>query len=367
MLKFVRGCSVFLRHRGLGLPPRSFVIGLRPWKRFIVHWLDGENVVRISRWITRWRFYTTIAPSILARDGSKVYVWGYKAPPFVEQFCRRWSIPLIRIEDGFIRSVKLGATLTPPLSLCFDTSGMYFDATGPSDLEDLLQTYDFAADPQLMVRAREGIRTLISSRLSKYNTSDAAEISAIYGQKTGKRVLVVGQVEGDASIERGCARKIDNNDLVRIAAEENPNAQIIYKPHPEILHGTRPNQSNPDDVRHLCMVLDQDIALADAFETVDHVYTITSLSGFEALIRGIRVTCVGMPFYAGWGATDDRQPCARRTARRTVEEIFAAAYILYPRYFDPVLRKEMTFEEALGLLGRLKLEAARKPDQPAAA
>ena len=345
---------------GLNLPARSFVIGLRPWKKFIVYWLPDENVVRISRWITSWRFHAFIAPSILARKRSKVYVWGYKAPIFVEDFCRRQSVPLIRIEDGFIRSVKLGATLTPPLSLCFDRTGMYFDATGPSDLENLLQGYDFASDPLLMQRSRDGIHKLINSRLSKYNTSQAADVAAVYGPKNRKRILVVGQVEGDASIEKGCARKIDNNDLVRIARDENPDAQIIYKPHPEVLHGTRPNQSNPDDVRHLCLLLEQDIALADAFETVDHVYTITSLSGFEALIRGITVTCVGMPFYAGWGVTDDRQICARRTARRTIEEIFAAAYILYPRYFDPMIKKELAFEEALDLLARMKMDQARK-------
>jgi capsular polysaccharide export protein len=312
--------------------------------------------VRISRWITSWYFHTLIGPLILAHPGSKVYVWGYKAPPFVDDFCRRHFIPLIRIEDGFIRSVKLGAKRIPPLSLCFDRSGMYFDATGPSDLEILLQTHDFAADPALLQRAKSGIQKLINSRLSKYNTSDSADISPIYGPKSRKRVLVVGQVEGDASIEKGCSRKIDNNDLVRIAFDENPDAQIIYKPHPEILHGTRPKQSNPYDVRHLCLLLEQDIALADAFETVDHVYTITSLSGFEALIRGIKVTCIGMPFYAGWGVTDDRQECRRRTARRSVEEIFAAAYILYAKYFDPALKRELVFEQALDLLGQMKME-----------
>jgi capsular polysaccharide export protein len=330
------------------------VIGLRPWKKFIVYWLPGEKVSRKSRMINRLHFFALIAPAILARRGSKVYVWGYKAPDFVEVFCEKWSIPLVRIEDGFIRSVALGATLVPPLSLCFDTRAMYFDATKQSDLERILETYDFSADGDLMQRAKAGMEKLVTSRLSKYNTSNDVDIDEVYGQKDRKRILVVGQVEGDASILKGCDRKIDNNDLVRIAVDENPDAQVIYKPHPEVLHGTRPNQSNPRDVGGICMVLDQDITLADAFRTVDHVYTITSLSGFEALIRGIKVTCVGMPFYAGWGATDDRQRCARRTAKRTPEEIFAAAYILYPRYFNPLSKSALTFEEALDLLAWMK-------------
>ncbi|WP_244610473.1 capsular polysaccharide biosynthesis protein [Microvirga pakistanensis] len=346
-------------------PSRYYVLGLSPWKDFINYWLPDRPIVRRDKAISRFSFYTSLAPWMLAEKAPEVYVWGYKYPAFVERFCRSRKIPFIRIEDGFLRSVALGATKAPPISLCFDRSSIYFDATQASDLERLLETYDFAADSQLLQRARAGIDKLVNSRLSKYNTSSDIDIETIYGPKDRKRVLVVGQVEGDASIRKGCNRQIDNNELVTIAARENPDAQIIYKPHPEVLHGTRQNQSDPRAVRHLALVLEQDITLADTFKTIDHVYTITSLSGFEALIRGIRVTCIGMPFYAGWGATDDRQECNRRTARRSVEEIFAAAYILYPRYFDTILRKEITFEEALDLLAWMKTKAtAQSEDLP---
>jgi capsular polysaccharide export protein len=346
-------CIPFSR-RNQKTTPRSYVLGMSTWKDFISYWLPNEEIVRRDKGLTRLDFYTSIAPWILARPGSKIYVWGYKVPDYVESFTEKWNVPLVRVEDGFIRSVALGATKAPPLSLCFDASAMYFDATKSSDLERLLETYDFEGDQDLALRARAGIKTLINSRLSKYNTSNDMNVEDIYGPKTRKRILVVGQVEGDASIEKGCSRKINNNDLVMIAARENPDAQIIYKPHPEVLHGTRPNQSKPAEVAHVAMVLEQDITLADAFHTIDHVYTITSLSGFEALIRGIKVTCLGMPFYAGWGATDDRQKCARRTARRSVEEIFGASYILYANYYDPILRRKMTFEGALDLLAWMK-------------
>ncbi|TCM52729.1 capsular polysaccharide export protein [Rhizobium sp. PP-F2F-G48] len=353
-MNLAKPISAYLQRRVSSLEPRAYVLGLSPWKAFIRHWLAGETVVQWNRNMSRLKFHTLVAPALRLRKGSKVYVWGYKIPAFVEDFCEKHGIALIRVEDGFLRSIALGATKAPPISLCFDRGGMYFDATQPSDLEQILQTYDFSADPALLDRARRGIDSLVASRLSKYNTSRDIDIASIYGPKTRRRILVVGQVEGDASILKGCDRKIDNNDLVRVAAAENPDAQIIYKPHPELLHGTRPYQSDPRDVRHLAMILKEDITLADAFETVDHVYTITSLSGFEALIRGIPVTCLGMPFYAGWGATDDRQLCPRRTVRRSTTEIFAAAYILYPRYFDPSLRTELDFEGALALLAGMR-------------
>lgn len=357
----------FTRWSSNGRPP-AYVLGVQSWKTFLADWLPGKSIHRYDRVLTKFQFYTTWAPWILSDKRAAVYIWSYKAPSFLIPFCERWGVPYFRIEDGFIRSVALGAQKAEPLSLCFDSPVLYFDATQPSGMEQIIQNHDFAADPALLRRARAGIDRLVNSRLSKYNVSEDVDIEAIYGPKDRKRILVVGQVEGDMSILKGCERKIDNNDLVRIACRENPDAQVIYKPHPEVMRGIRkdPPQSKPDEVRGIAMVLDQDVTLADAFHTVDHVYTITSLSGFEALMRGIKVTCVGMPFYAGWGATDDRQKCPRRTARRSVEEIFAAAYILYPKYFDPILRKSIGFEEALDLLMWMKATTPPPPHEPAA-
>ena len=74
-----------------------------------------------------------------------------------------------------------------------------------------------------------------------------------------------------------------------------------------------------------------------AIEAVDEVWTITSLLGFEALLRGRAVTCLGAPFYAGWGLTRDLgPPMPRRKARPGLDALVHAALIAYPRYFDPL-------------------------------
>ena len=65
----------------------------------------------------------------------------------------------------------------------------------------------------------------------------------------------------------------------------------------------------------------------------------TSLTGFEALLRGIPVTTIGAPFYAGWGLTRDLGSVpARRLAgpRPSLEALVHATLISYPRYRDPV-------------------------------
>lgn len=336
--------------------PTLLLIEFMHWKTFMSQWFPDYRVIRCATGPMALPDFLRHVPRIVSDKRAKICVWSYKEPRIVSLICRLFSIPLIRVEDGFLRSVQLGAMRVPPLSLCFAEQALYFDATAESELEHILETYDFAADTTLMERARRGIAALVLSRLSKYNSSEAVHIEAIYGQKNKPRILVVGQVEGDMSMIKGMSRQMTNNEFVRAVVDENPDAQVIYKPHPEVLKGIRkkPKQSNPQDVRDICMVLDHDVALADAFESIDRVYTMTSLSGFEALIRGLPISCFGMPFYAGWGVTDDRETCSRRTQRRSVEEIFAAAYILYPRYRDPETGSELTFEEGLGLLQAMK-------------
>ncbi|MCV9998936.1 capsular polysaccharide biosynthesis protein [Pararhizobium sp. YC-54] len=332
---------------------KAFFFGFAPWKDYLPRWFFDRRCVAVSR--KRWVILCEAWPlRILLARRAEVYVWGFKYPPFLKTFCKLFRIPFRHVEDGFVRSVSLGAYGSAPASLTVDSRTPYFDATKPSDLEVILSTYDFAGDDLLMQRAERGMDLLMKNRISKYNLGVAANIPALYGHKDRKRVLVIGQVETDASIRLGCDRAMTNNDLVRFAAQENPDAQVIYKPHPEVLHGTRAGVSDPADVADICVILREDIAPADAFETIDHVYTITSLMGFEALLRGKRVTCFGLPFYAGWGLTDDRQTNPRRRRKLTIGEIFAASYLLYPRYFDPATGAPSSFEATIKRLHDLQ-------------
>ena len=267
--------------------------------------------------------------------GAAFLVWGKHSSPGLSAFARKVGAAVLRVEDGFIRSVGLGANKIPPYSLCIDSRGIYFDATVPSDLEIILQNYDFTSQPELLAEARKLIDLMNANGISKYNFAYPQHRNGPYGLKKRKRVLVIGQVEDDASIKFGAATPISNNELVRLARSENPEAEIIYKIHPDVLAGKRERFSDPADVADICRIFSEPLSLHDAFFEVDHVYSITSLAGFEALLRGISVTTVGMPFYSGWGLTDDRQRCERRTRKLSIEEIFAGAYLLYAKYFDP--------------------------------
>lgn len=335
------------------LKPIAIVFRVSPWKRtYMQDFIPEYELVYVPKAIRRHTWY-----KLVASQGDHAFIiWGFETREDrrIEALADKYGVPIHRIEDGFVRSVGLGSKLTPPYSICLDKTGMYFDSTQESDLEKLLNYYDFAADHLLMDRASSTMKLLLSKGISKYNHLSRKSTGDLYGPRKEKRILVIGQVEDDASILKGSKIAYTNNDIVRIARDENPEAEIFYKPHPDVLEGTRQMQSNPEDVAHISKVLREPIALVDSLEGIDHVYTITSLSGFEALVRGIKVTTLGAPFYSGWGLTDDRQNTGRRKRNLTIEELFAGAYMLYPRYRDPINKVELTLEETIELIHRQK-------------
>ena len=250
--------------------------------------------------------------------------------------------PMIRIEDAFLRSVGLGADLIRPLSFVMDFQGMYYDATVPSELEHLLLTTQFSAD--LVARAQQLRHRIVTHGLTKYNVG-AHEWRRPEGDS--QIILVPGQVESDASIRYGSPVIQSNMAFLQAVREGNPSAHVIYKPHPDVLAGLRRKGEGEDQAMRWCDEVVTDVAMGPLLSVVDQVHVLTSLAGFEALLRGKAVTCYGQPFYAGWGLTEDRAPIARRTRRLSIDELVAAALILYPTYVSRNTRKFTTPERVL--------------------
>ena len=59
-------------------------------------------------------------------------------------------------------------------------------------------------------------------------------------------------------------------------------------------------------------------------------------NGGDAFFWGKAITCLGLPFYSGWGLTYDRHELQRRQARPDILGLIHACLIEYPRYFDPM-------------------------------
>ena len=271
----------------------ALVVGMWPWRNMVGDWVLEQSHIQIQRHFDKFYFTLWLKPFI-KRVNPVIYIWGYKAPEYFIDYIRGQNLDVFFLEDGFIRSGPEDESSAPPLSIVMDSQAPYFDTTRPNDLTDLIANFDFEQDGYDEALAQEMLDYYVAHRVSKYNHQPYVDVVPIYGVKNKKRILVLGQVPHDDSLKYGGGVGISLLDVVNKAVEENPNAQIIIKPHPMTL-------DDPSVIHALtklnCLILTQSIHLVDALETIDHVYTITSLGGFEALLRGKKVTVLGRPFY----------------------------------------------------------------------
>ena len=324
-------------------------VGMRAWKR--------RHMVQT---FGRLRFEDD--PERAAADGRPVMVWAGRETPELRAACAAAKRPLHRVEDGFLRSRGLGADLVPPLSLVLDDLGIYYDPTRESRLDRLI-IEAASLDPKRLLRAERLVARITALGLTKYNLGGAApDLTIPEGREV---ILVPGQVEDDASIRLGAGEVRTNAALLRTARGLHPEGFIVYKPHPDVVAGLR---EGAVAVEGLADAVVTGVDTAALLPLADRVVTMTSAVGFVALVRGVPVTTLGAPFYAGWGLTRDLGPVpARRGARPSLPALAHAALIAYPRYHDPVTGLPCPPEVALdrlasgeGLRGRPALRALAK-------
>ena len=290
----------------------------------------------------------------LAPPGARILAWATRMPEQLEALCAQAGLPLSRIEDGFLRSVGLGASLRPGASIVVDDSGIYYDPRRESRLARILRNADFPHD--LVARADSLRRLVIARRLTKYNVGLSDEAGA---WPTDRRiVLVPGQVEDDASVRHGSPVVRSNRALLAAARARNPDAFLLYKPHPDVEAGFRPGKIPEAEALALADRIVGGLSIVDLLDRAHHVETMTSLAGFEALIRGLTVAVHGRPFYSGWGLTEDLAPNADRGRRLALDELVAGTLLLYPLYLDPVAMKPCTAEQLLDRLAQERDAAA---------
>lgn len=304
------------------------------------------------------------ALELTSRDS--VIAWGRDAPDGVAALIAKSGAKQWRLEDGFVRSVGLGAHMVAPRSLVLDAKGIYFDPSLPSTLEHLLATATFSE--QECARARYVRELIVEHGLTKYNVERRQR--PVWSANKREVVLVPGQVEDDASIRYGTTVVSTNLALLKAAREAHPQAFIVYKPHPDVLYAKR--KGNIATARQWADHIETECSVVSCLEHCDVVHTMTSLAGFEALLRSKRVVTYGEPFYAGWGLTEDRVTQGKALHRRqrtlTLDELVAGTMLHYPRYWDPELKGYTTCEAVLrhiisqrtayensGQLGNLKL------------
>ncbi|MBB99118.1 MAG: hypothetical protein CML67_06230 [Rhodobacteraceae bacterium] len=315
-----------------GKKPIALLVGFNDWKfGFVADFLSDYRCA-FAPMKKNYFFFAGVIRAMIEKP-KIVYIWGYNEPYFLLSYLKKKNIAYARVEDGFVRSAQLGAIHTTPYSLVFDYSGvLHYDHSAQTDLEDVLNHYDFQSNPKLLQQAEELISLLCRLGISKYNPPLTTENDPFKKFTGKKRVAVIGQVDKDMSMRKGNVDGWTMEDIIEIAAFENPTSEIIYRPHPEIYKGLHKSKTRLSRVQKICRLASPEEGLPQFLDGIDHVYVVTSLSGLEALLRGKKVTVFGAPFYAGWGLTDDRATLLRRKRQLSLAELFAGSYLIYAKY-----------------------------------
>src|SRR5262249_25417930 len=151
---------------------------------------------------------------------------------------------------------------------------------GASDLEILLRETTFP--PAVIARADRLAGLLVERGITKYNLAGAARIAAPPGRR---RILVPGQVEDDLSLQFGGGAIRGNLALLTGVRRPNPDAWTAYKPHPDVLAGHRLGAVPETEARRFADAVVAGGSTAALLDDIDELHTMTSLAGFEALLR----------------------------------------------------------------------------------
>ena len=280
------------------------------------------------------------------------------------ELAQKYNASFLLLEDGFIRSVGLGDD--EAFSIVKDDKGIYYDATAPSRLEEILCTHDFANDTELMQTASQAISLLKTLKISKYNNG-TLELPGYLNNDT-KKVLIIAQTAGDMSLRYGYGDEEGARQMVLQAIEDNPDAEIYVKIHPDVLAGKKASNIDVAFAKAHCRVIEENIHPVVLLEAFDKVYTQTSQMGFEALMLGKEVHIFGAPFYVGWDTpglhwhlSDEIKGriLERRGVKRSVEELFAAAYILYAQYYNPIRKRPSDIIDTIEEIDRERTKRAK--------
>jgi len=338
------GAIGFQRCRMAEDPAEAVAVGFTRWKRPVLQRFLPGSSIRFAR--SARATGTTTALLRWARGQNEL--------------AQRWPGPVLQLEDGFLRSIGLGGSLQMlavrllkrvgiraarpprPISWVVDRQGIYFDATAPSQLESWLASAELTAEQ--LARAAALRQRLVEQAITKYNLASSA-----WQRPPGHRrvVLVAGQVEGDASIRYGALEIRTNLALLEAVRRAEPEAYLIYKPHPDVLTGLRWASQAERQAPQVADLVLREAAIQQLFSQVDAVHVLTSLAGFEALLRGVEVHTWGLPFYAGWGLTHDAHRCERRGRRLSLDALVYGALIAYPRYASRRSGWQITPEQAI--------------------
>lgn len=323
-----------------------YIYGDHPWAKYLPSMITDKELIFIRKpslnaFNQRW------LPAII-NDLSAICVLCLDpvVPGYLQQLKEEYTVRFIHFGEAIqLSPAKKRPGEQFPFAYCIDLKSHFNDPAG-SDLETLLQAYDFSKQKELVQESS----LLIQERVKAFDKDIQSQLpEELLAAVPAGKVLVIA---APPSVQQGYS----NANLIQIAQLENVGATIRYIPLDEadkrLMRRKYPALE----------ILEANSPFATSLQQVRQVYTVNAQLGFEALLRGIKVTTFGKPFYAGWGLTEDRLDGVQRNRTLTVEELFTGFYLLYVRYFNPVYKKVVSYQDALNTIRQLEAIQAHEAE-----
>jgi capsular polysaccharide export protein len=334
-----------------------YAVGFSLWKRAFVKQFVGRLAGSVV-FVDNQKQVELILAQAFAKNPEQsrsVLLWGRGRAEWAKSLRCQYqheSLQVWFMEDGFLRSVGLGADLRRPSCLVIDRQGMYYDSSENSDVIDILKVIDLTAAQQS--RADTLVADIRRLAITKYNVGRPQDSAALLSRlkasaqngahgdhdnsESREIIIVPGQFENDLSIACSLGEIKTNIALLARVRADYPAAFIIFKEHPDVYSGVRPGALGEPAAKQFADLYLADIDMDSLLACADRVCTLTSLTGFEALLRNKAVTVYGSPFYAGWGLTSDKLVLPDRLRAEgkslSLSELVYGAMIEYSRYVD---------------------------------
>lgn len=279
-------------------------------------------------------------------DCCSVIGWGYKKTSIkAQRYAKSQQLPYFSLEDGFIKSLIIYDREKENrefiFSLILDRNGIYYNVNSNSDLELLMTSISNWYTDEIKKDSAEFKKMVIDHEIVKFNRIDFQPVKNLVYKS--EQVLVIDQTYGDASVTQGNASSADFELMLKDAIAEFDASNVYVKIHPNVITGKYRGYYRYSNLKKSGVnIIDQNVNSIALIKYFNHVYTVTSGMGFEALMCGCNVTCYGEPFYSGYGFTADKKSIALKKRKELInyplelEALIAAVFFKYSIWIDPV-------------------------------
>lgn len=269
--------------------------------------------------------------------------------------------PILRLTSGIISSYL---TKEETLSIYKSTNGIYFDSTQDNNL-DLLLRSSWQPDSEDIYIANLSIEMIKKYRITKTNEYPDVSFS-FFSNNEFPNILLIDQIIDSPKVILGNSNEQTFNDMLLSVFHSYPNYNIYVKLHPDTINHNKEGYLQKLLKKYslldypLIHVINENYNVISFFDFVEEIFVVTSQVGFEAILRDKKVTCYGLPFYSGWGLTNDMQVSKKTKPNRNTVELFVAIMIKYTKYLNPFTKKLGTILDLLEYISLQKRHSLNK-------